>query len=83
MPRDFAIAWGSKLAVQLGAAFAQGYIYLYLATLPAARGEATALLTLVAVRQGALQQTLGDLFLLCAGLALVAGLSILRIRSVR
>ncbi len=187
--RDFAIAWGSKLAIQLGASFVQGYIYLYVAALLA--GEATALLaqmsapaaliaivatlgagymsdrmgrrrlplalaslalalglvllsyaeglamllagyvafqaglaafssvdtaligqlvagrsnrgvllgimnltntlpsviapvlTLVAVRQGALQQTLGELFLLCAGLALVAGLSITRIRSVR
>ncbi|MEO5706424.1 MAG: MFS transporter [Alteraurantiacibacter sp.] len=191
VPRDFAIAWGSKLAVQLGASFVQGYIYLYLVTLPAAQGQATALLalmsgpaallamvatlgagfasdrlrrrriplaiasvalalglvllaqaegiamlllgyaafqaglaafssvdvaligqlvarqpnrgallgimnltntlpsamapvlTLLAVRQGALQQTLGELFLLCAGLTMVAGLSILRIRSVR
>lgn len=28
--RDFRIAWSARLAVQLGAAFVQGYIYLYL-----------------------------------------------------
>ena len=44
-PRDFAIAWGSKLAVQLGAAFVQGYIFLYLAALLAGPEEATGLLT--------------------------------------
>jgi MFS family permease len=189
--RDFAIAWGSKLAVQLGAAFVQGYIFLYLAALLAGPEEATGLitqlsgpatvlailatlgagfasdrlrqrrwplaiaslslalglvllaqaeglamllvgyaafqaglagfssvdtaligqlvagrrnsgallgvmnltntvpsamaplLTLLAVQQGTLQDVLGTLFLACAGLALVAGLAILRIRSVR
>lgn len=43
--QDFAIAWGSKLAVQLGAAFVQGYIFLYLAALLAGPAEATGLLT--------------------------------------
>lgn len=189
--RDFAIAWGSKLAVQLGAAFVQGYIFLYLAALLAGPDEATGLLTqlsgpatvlailatlgagfasdrlrqrrwplaiaslalalglvllaqaeglvmllvgyaafqaglaafssvdtaligqlvagrgnrgvllgvmnltntvpsamapvltLLAVRQGTLQDVLGTLFLACAALALVAGLAILRIKSVR
>ncbi|WP_249698872.1 MFS transporter [Altererythrobacter sp. KTW20L] len=35
--RDFAIAWGAKLAVQLGATFVSGYIYLYLAAAVANR----------------------------------------------
>lgn len=35
--RDFAIAWGAKLAVQLGATFVSGYIYLYLAAAVADR----------------------------------------------
>jgi len=69
MRRDFALAWTSRLLVQTGAAFALGYVYLYISAkdlspqdwAPAGTSEILALLTAPAAILAVLATLLGGM----------------------